>query len=61
MGVQDLRDVPALLFGRLQTLVAVQWVNRQRFACLRASNQVIEISVGVGGPNLFDDHDDSQT
>jgi hypothetical protein len=28
---------------------------------LRASNQVIEISVGVGGPNLFDDHDDSQT
>jgi hypothetical protein len=51
-----LRDLPTLVFGRVQTFFAVKRINRQSLARLMASDQVVEIAVGVGGPDLFNDH-----
>ncbi len=56
MGVEYLGDIPALLLGDFQALGAVQRVYGQGLASLRAGNEVIEISVSVGSPNLFDQH-----
>ena len=56
VGVQDLGDVPAFVFGGFQTLVAVQRVDGQGFTGFSAGHKIVEIAVGVGGPNLFDDH-----
>ena len=56
MGVQYLGDAPALVFGYFQALGAVQRVYGQGLASLRAGNQVIEITVGIGSPDLFDQH-----
>ena len=56
MGVQYLGDAPTLVFGCLQAFGAVQRVYGQGLASLWAGNQVIEIAVGVGSPDLFDQH-----
>jgi len=56
MGVQYLGDAPTLFFGYLQTLDAVQRVYGQGLASLRTGNQVIEITISVGSPDLFDQH-----
>ena len=54
--VEDLGDVPALLPGGLQALPVVEGIDRERLPGLGTDDQVIEIPVGVGGPDLFDDH-----
>ena len=56
VGVDDLRDLPALLFGARQALLVIQRIDRQRLAGLRADDQVVKVAVGVCGPDLFDNH-----
>ena len=56
MRVEDLRDRPATLIRHVQTLREVERVYRQRLASLRAGDQVVEITVGIAGPDLFDNH-----
>jgi hypothetical protein len=56
MRVQNLRDAPAFCLGGLQTFGTVQRINRQRFTGLTARYQVIEVAVGIGGPDLLNDH-----
>ena len=56
MRVQNLCDLPAFYFGRGQRLFRVQRVNRQRLAGLGAGDQVVEVAVGVVGPDALDDH-----
>ena len=56
MGVEYLGDAPTLVFGYFQALGAVQRVYGQGLAGLRAGNKVVEVTVGVGSPNLFDQH-----
>ena len=54
--VQDLGDVPARFLGGPQAFLVIQGVDGERLAGFVAGDQVIEVAVGVGGPNLFDDH-----
>ena len=56
MGVENLGDVPSRFFGSLQTLLTVQGIDGQRFTGLRTGNEIVEIAVRVGSPDLFDDH-----
>jgi hypothetical protein len=56
MRVHNLCDLPACVFGGLQAFGAVQRVYGQGLAGFAASDQVIEITVRVGGPDLFDEH-----
>ena len=56
VGVEDLGDLPAGFFGRIQAFLAVQRVDGQRFAGLGAGDQVVEITVGITGPNLLHEH-----
>ena len=56
MGVEYLGDAPALVFGYFQALGAVQRVYGQGLAGLRTSDKVVEVTVGVGSPNLFNQH-----
>ena len=54
--VEDLCNRPALALRRRQAFCIVQRIYRQCFTGLRASNQVIEISVCIASPDLFNDH-----
>ena len=57
VGIQDLCDSPASLRRNREALVEVQRVYGECVAGLRAGDQVVEITVGIPGPDLFDDHD----
>ncbi len=54
--VEDLRDLPALRAGRVQAQLPLERIDGERFARLRAGNQVVEVAVGVTGPDAFDQH-----
>ena len=54
--IQDLGDVPLLFVGDGETFPEVERIDRQCLAGLRTDDQVVEVAVGVGGPDLFDDH-----
>lgn len=56
MGIEDLRDGPAVLLRDRQALLVVQRVNRQRVTGLRANDKVIKIAIGIACPDLFNDH-----
>lgn len=61
MGVQNLCNSPPGVLCVLKTLSVVQRIDGKGLARFRTSDQVIEISVGVVGPNLLDDHVDFLT
>src|SRR5216684_7255289 len=54
--VEDLGDIPSFFLGALQTLFMIQGVDGQGLAGFATGDEVVEIAVGVGGPNLFDYH-----
>ena len=54
--VQDLGDVPPFFLGGHQTLLMVQGVDGQGLAGFAAGDEIVEIAIGVGGPDLFDYH-----
>jgi hypothetical protein len=54
--VQDLGDVPAFFLGGPQALFMIQGVDGQGLAGFATGDEVVEIAVGVGGPDLFDYH-----
>jgi hypothetical protein len=54
--VQDLGDLPTVLLRRGQTLLVIQGIDRQRLARVRADDEVVEVAIRVGGPDLMDDH-----
>ena len=56
MRVQDLGDRPAILLGGRQALLVIERIDGQRFAGFLAGDQVVEVAIGVRGPDLFDDH-----
>ena len=56
VGVQDLSDMPALVTGNGEAFLVLEGVDGQRLARLGAGDQVIEIAVGVAGPDLLHDH-----
>ena len=56
VGVEDLGDLPAGFFGRIEALFTVQRVDGQRLAGLGAGDEVVEIAVGITGPNLLHKH-----
>jgi hypothetical protein len=56
MSVQDLCDLPPFVFSSRQTFAVIQRIDGQSFAGIRASDQIIEIAIGVGSPNLFNNH-----
>ena len=51
-----LGNVPAPGLGQAQAFGVVEGVDGHGFAGLGAGDQVIEIAVGVGGPDLLDNH-----
>ena len=59
VGVEDLRDLPALDARRVQALLVVERIDRQRLAGLGAGDQVVVVAVGVAGPDALDDHDEN--
>ena len=54
--VQDLGDIPSFFLGGPQTLFMVQGVDGQGLAGFATGDEVVEIAIGVGGPDLFDYH-----
>jgi hypothetical protein len=56
VGIQDLRDLPALGLRRGQALFMVQRVDGQRLAAFGARDQVVVIAVRVTGPDALNDH-----
>jgi hypothetical protein len=56
VGVHYLSDCPALVAGFAQALFMIQRIDCQGFPSLRADNEVVKITVGVAGPDLFNDH-----
>ena len=56
VGVEDLRDREAARARDGEALAIVERVHGQRLARFGAGNQVVEIPVGVGGPDAFDEH-----
>jgi hypothetical protein len=54
--VQDLCNAPVLFPGRLKAFLMVARINRQRFVCVRTSNQVVEVPLTIVGPDLQDLH-----
>ena len=56
MRVQDLRDLPAVIFGRGQAFLMIQRIDGERFAGVGIDDEVVKVAVVVGGPDLLDDH-----
>ena len=56
MGVQDLRDRPAIALGRGEAFFVIQRIDSHGFAGIGTDDQVVEVTVCVSGPDLFDDH-----
>jgi hypothetical protein len=54
--IQDLRDLPALGLGCGQALAVIQWIDRQGLTRVRARDQVVEVAVGIAGPDSLYDH-----
>ena len=54
--IQHLGDGPALALGARQALFMIQGINSHCFPRLGASNEIVEVAVAVGGPDLFDNH-----
>jgi hypothetical protein len=54
--VQDLGDIPTFFLGGPQTLFVIQGVDGQGLAGFATGDEVVEIAVGVGGPDLFNYH-----
>jgi len=54
--IQDLGNGPAFVLGGLQAFLVIQGVDREGLAGLAAGDEVVEITVGVRGPDLFDNH-----
>jgi hypothetical protein len=54
--IQHLRDLPVVALCRIEALLMIQRIDRHGLAGFGAHDQVIEISVGVTGPDLFYDH-----
>src|SRR5882757_5434524 len=54
--VQDLGDIPSFFLGGPQTLFMIQGIDGQGLAGFATGDEVVEIAVGVGGPDLFDYH-----
>ena len=42
--------------GRIQALLVIQRIHRQRLARLRASDQIVEIAIDIAGPDLPHDY-----
>ena len=57
--VQDLGNRPAPVRRDGKAFFVVERVDRERFAGLGTGDQVVEVPVGVTGPDLLDDHGDS--
>src|ERR1041385_3695453 len=55
VSIQDLRDVPALRLGGVHALFMIQRIDGERFAGFRARDEIVEVAIGVSGPDLFDD------
>ena len=60
VSIEYLGDLPAFFFCSTQASAIFQWVNGQRFAGLRAGDQIIEVTEIVFGPDLFDEHNGLQ-
>jgi hypothetical protein len=56
MGVQDLRDAPAVRLRLRQALPVVERIDRESLAGVGTGDQVVEVPVGVAGPDSLDDH-----
>ena len=56
VGVEDLRDRPAFFLRAGQAARVIEGVDRHGLAGFRAGDQIVEIAVRVGGPDLLDDH-----
>jgi len=56
VGVEHLGNLPALDPGAVKHLLRIQRVDRKRFACFRAGNQVAIVAKGIGSPDTFNEH-----
>ena len=54
--VQDLGDIPSFFLGGPKALFMIQGVDGQGLAGFATGDEVVEVAVGVGGPDLFDYH-----
>src|SRR5262245_22212762 len=54
--IEDLRDREALVFRGLEALLVIERIDGERLAGFGARDQVVEVAVVVGGPDLLDDH-----
>ena len=56
MGVQDLGNLPSARLCRREAFFVVQRIDRKRLAAVRAGDQVVEVAIGIAGPDALDDH-----
>jgi hypothetical protein len=54
--VQDLRDREARILRGLEAFFVVERIDREGVARFRTSDEIVEVAVVVGGPDLLDDH-----
>jgi hypothetical protein len=54
--VEDLGDIPSFFLGGPQTLFMIQGVDSQGLAGFATGDEIVEIAVSVGGPDLFNYH-----
>jgi len=54
--VEDLGDIPSFFLGGPQTLFMIQGVDSQGLADFATGDEIVEIAVSVGGPDLFNYH-----
>lgn len=56
MRVEYLGYRPAMFFGCREAFLVIEGIDSQRLTCFGACDQVIKVTVGVGGPDSFYDH-----
>lgn len=56
MRIEYLSDRPTMFFGCSETFFVIEWIDGERFTCFGASDQVIKVTVRVGGPDSLYDH-----
>ena len=55
VGIKNLRDLPTGVACYLEALRAIKWIDCKRLAGFATCDQVIEIAIRIGGPDLLDD------
>ena len=56
VSIENLGNRPAIFFGGCKTLAVVSHVYGQCLASFFAGDKLVKITLGIAGPDVFDDH-----